>query len=312
MDRTIFSGGVGINNKVEPHRLPFDLKTGAVAFEEATDVLVDPTGEVSTRRGTSLLESGSFHSMWATQGGFYTIKDGTTTSDLYKVVVNSDGSLDLQGVWSGLTLNKQLSYADLDDYTLYCNGYQYGKLQDGARSAWPVNEQAREGSTKEATPIGKHIDVVSGRVLVAVGDEVFFTEYGLPGLVDPNKGRRRFEGGEVIMVASVQTGFYVSTEQAVYFVGGVAPILELPVKKVLNYPAIEYGKNQELIDPSFFGFETTQLSTLFATVNGPVVGLPDGTAVNLIDKQIKMTDCGQQTGAIMVVDESLIIQSQNY
>lgn len=308
MNVPIYSGGIGINNKVEPYRLPFDRKTGTTAFEEATNVTVDSTGAVATVGGTELLESGEFHSFWAIQEGFYVVKNDLTYSTLYMAVVNADGSLNMQGVWEGLLLNNKLSYTDLDGATLYSNGTQHGSLEHGTRSVWPVSEWTQDDRIKVATPAGSHIDVLSGIVLVAVDDEVFFTEYGYPGLVDDNEGRRRFEG-RVIMVASVQTGAYISTDKAVYFVEGTEP-RKWRTKKVLPYPAIEYGRNQDLVDPSFFGIETTQLSVLFATVNGPVVGLPDGTAINLIDKQVKMPSCGQPIGSIMVVDESLIIQTQ--
>jgi len=111
------------------------------------------------------------------------------------------------------------------------------------------------------------------------------------------------------MIAAVQTGAFISTTKAVYFVSGTEP-KKWEMKKVLEYPALEYGRNQGGINPSHLGFETKQLSVLFATANGPVVGLPDGTAVNLVDKNIHFPDCGQRTGAIMVVDESMVIQTQ--
>ena len=110
------------------------------------------------------------------------------------------------------------------------------------------------------------------------------------------------------MICAVQTGVYVSDHKSVYFLSGIDPN-EWLCKKVLNYPAIEWGREQGLVDPSRLGLESFSLSCLFATVNGPVVGMPDGTAINLIDKVLTMPDCNVQSGSIIVVDETLIIQS---
>ena len=307
---TIYSGSIGLNNKIPAHRLPFDNETGVTALEDTIDVLIGRTGDIVTRRGTELLESGLFHSFWPVDGGFYTVKDRDTDSALYKAVVHSDGTVTLYGLWAGLTKGQQLSYTDLDDKTLYCNGTQHGQLDGETRTAWPTSIWTGDETTSEllAAPIGKHIDILSGRVIIAVDDEIFATKYGLPGLVDFTDDRRRFED-RVIMVAAVHSGFFISTEKAVYFVAGTIP-KEWKVHQVLKYPAIEYGINYELVDPSFFGFETTQLSVLFATANGPVIGLPTGEAINLIDKNVTLpSGCGMQTGSIMIVDETMILQS---
>lgn len=303
----LYSSGIGLNNKVAPHRLPFG-EGGVAAFEAATDVLVDKTGEIVTRRGTSILESGDYHSMWPVSGGFYVVEDRDTDSALFLATVNADGTIALTGIRSGLTLGKKFSYAELDETLLYCNGSQNGQLIDFVSSAWPENTTRETTNNKVAVPVGNHIAVLSGRVLIAVGDELFFTEYGLPGLVDMTDNRRRFEGRIVALVA-VQSGAFVSTDKAIFFLAGTNP-REWQIKKCLNYPAIEWAVNPELVDPSFFGFETNQLSALFATREGPVVGLPDGSVFNLIDKNVTLpTDCGIQTGSILIVDETTIIQS---
>jgi hypothetical protein len=307
MQRVLYSGSIGLNNKVAPHRLQYSAKTGVSALEAADNVIIDRTGEIVTRRGTELVQSGNYHSMWSVPGGFYVVEDRDADSALMFASVADDGSIGMTGIRSGLARGKRVSYADLDNSTLYCNGTQNGQLIDFVSSPWPVSEWtgSSERIEKIKAPVGEHIDVLSGRDLISVADELFATEYGLPGIVDANSTRRRLDG-RIIAVVSVQSGAFVSTTDAIYFISGTSPS-KWTMKKVLDYPALEWGNNQTLINPSDFGLESYTLSALFATVNGPVVGFPDGTAINLIDKNVTTPNCS--SGAIMVVDETMIIQS---
>lgn len=307
---TIYSGGIGINNKVVPHRLPFDQKTGVAAFESATDVLIDKTGEVVSLRGTSKVQDGSFHSFFRASNGFYVVKNRDSDSALYKAIPDATGELTLSGIRSGLTNNAKISFVELNGEYLYCNGYQNGILSQDVSSPWPVNVWKGPETSKPMlpTPVGSHIDLLSGRILVSVDNELIFTEYGRPGLIDGVDNNRLFES-KILMICAVETGVYVSDEKAIFFLQGNNPH-KWKMRKVLDYPAIEWGVNQDLVNPSKFGFDAHGLSGLFATVKGPVIGLQDGTAINLIDDNVKLPDnCGNQVGSIMITDETLIIQS---
>ena len=188
MEASLYSGGVGINNKVVSHRLDFG-ESGVSALEDATDILVGRTGEVVTRRGTSLLEAGVFHSTFKTDGGFYVVKDRDSDSALYRAVVQSNGDITLNGIRSGLSKGNRMSFCVLGDKTYYTNGSDRGFLQIDTSSDWTDSEWTGGDSNRSfnETPVGNHIDVLSGRIALSVGEEIFWTEYGLPGLVD---GRR--------------------------------------------------------------------------------------------------------------------------
>lgn len=304
MDTSLYSKGIGINNKIIPHRLSFSKDDGVSALEEATNVLIDHAGELVSRKGATLLESGVFHSPWPCDGGFYVIEDRDTDSAIHRVIFGANGLIStMNGIWAGLIKGQKMSYFKLGNETFYSNGYQRGRLLADVRSAWPVSEWTGHNDNRNfiTLPTGLHIEMLSGVVISAVGNEIFYTPPGLPGIMDAARARRRFEA-DITMLCSVQSGLYVSTTDAVYFLAGVDPE-QWKVQKVLSYPA--YGKNPELVDPSFLGFETTKLSGLFSTVNGPVVGLSDGTCVNLIDKNVKTSGC--KKGMIMVVDETMIL-----
>jgi len=306
---TIYSGSIGLNNKVLPHRLPFDGK-GVSALETATDFVIGRNGEAVTRRGISLAESGAFHSMYQWSGGFYVVKDRNEDSALYFVRVSDSGDLSLSGVRSGLSQGAKIDYAPLGDKLFYSNGYERGYLtvSDGSE-AWPTNT-ARE-TTREmvSLPVPKHLDLLSGRMVVSSGDEIFYSEYGKPGIYDAVKSRRHFET-DVIMVYAVSTGVFVSQTDSVWFVSGVDPSPStLTARKVLEYPAVEYCRVPGTVNPMDYGFDSSLPAALFGTIRGPVVGFQDGTCINLIDNNVTMPDCGTHDGAIMVVDDSLILQT---
>ncbi len=310
MESILYTGSIGINNKVTSHRLSFNEKSGVSALQYAMDVLIDRTGEIVTRRGSVLIKAGSFHSKFKlTDGSFYAIEERDSDSALFKFVPNNDGSLEEYGIISGLPSNAKMDFIEVGDRILYCNGAQNGVLIDDVSYPWTDQDWTGPDSDIEMVkpPVGEHIDFLSGRALLSKSDELFYSEHGLIGLVDELKNRVKLES-RIIMVCAVQTGVFISDSKFVYFVSGTNPN-EWLCKKVLNYPAVEWCREQGLINPMNFGFESNELAVLFGTVNGPVVGLSSGIAVNLIDKSVTMpvNDCS--SGAIMVVDETTIIQN---
>ena len=309
MEVTICRYTTGINNKVDPARIPYDPETGVTGLENCTDMLIDIAGGMSTRRGSDLVESGDFHSgYFLADGSFYAVKNRTTDSALYKVDPQPDGTVSVTGIRSGLTIGALMSYRLVDGKIYYMNGYERGVLSGDASDLWPTSIWPDEDTADNFVdaPIGSHVDMLSGRFLIAVGKELQYTEAGFYGLMDGAINYRVFES-EIILIVAVDTGVYVSDEKAVYFLDGRNPE-EWILLKVLDYPAIPYCRNQELVDPSQYGLESTRPSALFGTVNGLVIGLPDGTPFNLIDKKVVMTS-GYSHGSIMVVDETTIIQS---
>jgi len=307
----IYSGSSGINNKLVAHRLPFDAKSGVAGLEAAYNVVIDKTGEVVTRRGTQQALDGAFHSLWPFLDSFFVVKDRPEENDsaIYRGLVDAEGAVTLHGIRDGLSMGAKMSYCEVAGKVYYMNGSNLGKTDGEISSPWPVSVPIRDTEAEMiATFAGHHLDMLAGNFVFAKDDEVFFTEYGLWGLIRSATARRRFES-RVLMVCAVQSGVYVSDEHGVYFLQGNDPY-KWQARKVLNYPAKEFCRVPGLIDPSNVGLETTQLSVMFGTVRGPVVGLPDGTAINLIDKAVTMlASCGGSHGGIMIVDDSLCIMS---
>lgn len=307
-DKLILAQCAGINNKVTPARIRYDSETGVSDLETGTDVLIDMTGGITTRRGSDLVETGVFHSGFPKgDGTFYVVKDRTTDSAIYKVTPATDGNVTLEGIASGYTKGARFEFREVKEEFYFMNGYEKGVLIADAPHSWPLSVWPRSTTAQFiTTPTGSHFDIISGSFVVAIDNELFFTESGVWGVVDNSRNYRRAES-EIVMVCAVDTGVFFSDRQAVYFLEGRNPSQWSPAK-VLNYPAIPYCKAPTLVDPSQHGFETTAPSALFGTTHGPVMGLPDGSCVNMINKKVKMPS-GISQGAIMVVDETTIIQS---
>jgi len=313
MNAIIYHGGIGLNNKIVPHRLKFG-KDGVAALEEATDVLIDSSGEIASRKGSSLVYgNGPCHSLCKTSGGFYVVEDRASDSALYKAVVDmATGAVSLTGIASGFTRGKRFSYTEaLDGKVYFSNGFQHGYLVGHVASPWTDSDWEMTDVSDDSVPVlaGTHLDILSGRILFSVGDELLFTEYGLPGRYNHITGRVRFES-EVIMVCAVQSGVFVSDLDSIYFLKGSNPD-EWTMRKVTDYPAKPYGNHKGLVDSSQLGLESTQMMALFATEQGPCLGSPDGAVYNLINKVVSLpADCGS-AGCVMVVDETLILQSSD-
>lgn len=308
MEVIISTYSTGINNKVTPARISYNQESGVADLETADNVIIDSQGGIVSANGNTLVESGDWHSgISLMDGSFYAAKNRDADTALYKVTPQADGTVTTEGIGSNFTKGAMFSWREVDGEYFFMNGYEKGRIVNHVLADWPTSEWPRETTAQMIeTPVGSHLDMLSGRFIIGRDKELIYTEPGLWGLIDNVRNYREFES-RILMVCSVDTGLYVSDSEAVYWLAGTNPE-QWQLDKVLSYPAIEYSRNNYLVDPSHFGFQTSKPSALFGTVNGPVVGLSDGTAVNLIDKKVQMPT-GMSQGAIMIVDETTIIQS---
>lgn len=299
----------GINNKVDPVRIKYNPETGVADLAEGTDILIDSAGGISSIRGTVLAIAGNFISSFpCNKSSFYVLRNRTTDSDLNKAVISSNGlTITLYSLRSSLTRNARMDWQELDGIVYYMNGYEYGRIINENQSVnWPTSIHPRGDVNAVRVQPGNHFDFHSGRCVISYGKEIRWTEPGLWGIILEDQSWRRLPS-KVLMIASVGTGCYISDEDYIYWCEGLDPNKWIP-KIVLNYPALEFCRFPGFTDPSHHGFESTIPAVLFGTSKGPVIGLANGQAINLIDKKVLMRS-DLKSGAIMVVDETIIIQS---
>ncbi len=305
----IFSGAIGVNNKIQPQRLHYDPESGVSALEWAENVFIDPTGAIVARRGYEKQEDGVFHSLYPGKDWGLVVKDRDNDSALYKVVVSDSGNVSLEGIRSGMAKGRKLDYCFANGFIFYANGYENGMVTpDGVSVPWKenqwFNEQTIVGFT--APPPAEHLAYNAGRIFFSTENVLNYTEFGMLGLYDPARNGEQFNG-RIRAIIPAPDGLYVSTNMAIYFLAGLNP-KKWTSRQVLGYPALEWGVGREPVKPNLFGLEPGYPAYVAATVNGPVIFLAGGQVYNLIEKNIKLPDC-PQTGALAVFDETLIIQT---
>lgn len=302
---TFYNRCSGINNKLDEVSLRIgedcELSTGM-------DILIDKKGGIVSANGNSIVASGNYHSGFDVgDGTFICAMDYATGCALYKCIPNGDGSLTVNGLCMGMTKGAKVSYCWVEDEIYYMNGFEKGIISGDTSKPWIVSEWPRE--TEEVylpTPTGKFLDIISGCFVIASGQEIIWTESSIWGIVNENTSWEKLES-DVRMIYSVGTGVYISDSIGVYWCAGKNPN-EWIFEKVLGYPAIPYKRHSKLVDPSKFGFQSFVPAALFGTVNGPVIGLADGSVFNLVDKKVTMPK-NYSSGGLMVVDETMIILS---
>lgn len=305
----VFTGSIGLNNVTTPHRLPFSLETGVGACESISNFIIDQTGEPVTRKGYSLLEAGTFHSLVPVGTYFYVAKDRVSDTAIYLANISNFGQVTLTGVVSGLSKGLKLDYFKLRDSIFYSNGQQSGQLNQMQALPWPENKFTNE-TTADLLPFikGDHIELHIGRALASKGSRLYFSEYNLLGLYDSVRNVREFES-DIIMICSVQTGIFVSTTNCIYFLAGKNPT-KWTIEKVTTFPAIEWCRQLELVKPNSLNSDSINLAVLFGTTKGPVLGLSNGTVQTQIDKNVKTSSNCFSPGAIVLHGDTLILQSR--
>lgn len=75
---------------------------------------------------------------------------------------------------------------------------------------------------KAAFPPGRHLTVLGGRIFVARGKWLYYSDPLAYGLADPRYGFEKLES-RITALGAVDDGLYVATETAVYFYAGTDP-----------------------------------------------------------------------------------------
>lgn len=167
----------------------------------------------------------------------------------------------------------------------------------------------------DTTPVGELLEFFGGRIIIAKGKLLFFTELHKYGIVNAVDGYRKLES-EITMIRSVETGLYISDSRSVYFASGLNPHeWRVSGEPKLNAPAIKHSCKQDLVDPTWFGLDPVGLALLFATTKGACLGLPDGTVFCLTDKQYRMglkycaVESAESRVTLSYAESSLVIES---
>ena len=264
----------GLANKFDPARIAFDPKAGISYVSEAYNVDFDITGNISRRLGFESTDiTGSCHSFFF--GGNYCV---FVVGDALSLLGEDMTSRALRAV----TVDKFMSYTQIGDSVLYMNGSEKGVVKDGI--SWdyekPAETRYPDGDRVYSDPpIGSIVRAYSGRVYIAEGNTLWYSEPFGPNLFRKATGYIKMPG-RIVMIAPVLSGMFVSTEFKIYFLTGTNP-KEFIQHTLTQYPAIE-GTDVEVDGISLKGGEISPFPCqMFTTREGICVRTSEGKLVNL-------------------------------
>jgi hypothetical protein len=304
----LFTGSVGLNNKIKPYRLPFSIDSGVCALEKASNVVITSTGELRSIKGTITIESGIFHSLYPSNKGrgFYVVRQGLETSELLYGRLGS-GSISWRILRQNLPRTIKFSYFKYATYVCASSLEYKFRLIEDELSPWVESDYTGpETDDFKDFPNCQHIETLAGRALGSVDTILYFSEYGLHGIYSTISNWIRVPTTISYLIA-VATGVFIATVDEIYFLKGLNPdtwTLEL----VANYGAPPYAKSASLVDPSNYGLDSSALAGLGLTDEGPALFLQNGSVAPLINDVVEVKKKCYTVGAVQPV-ERLIITS---
>lgn len=220
----------GMDNRRPDFKLALGREEGGGhLLRDALNVDVTAQGTVKTRAGYVLAQAGSdCHSLWSPVEGGYAlyVDDG----NLYRI--DSAKTL-VAGGFGNVT---PVRYAQVYEAVYFTDGLRVGSYHPitGPTPKW-ASTTATDIGDQVLVPMtaGQHIAHHAGRLLVAVGSAVIYSEPFTPNLRDESKGFELFPAPITCLVA-VEGGVFVVADKT-YFIAGGFPAQA--VRAVLDYGA---------------------------------------------------------------------------
>jgi len=296
----VVSKFAGLKNTVRPERL------GPDELERAINVDLDDVGQLHRRRGYDQFGD------WTNRcHSLFTAADGRTfvayehSGGWSLIWVKPDGIH--TGIGSAPVTRDRISYAQVGPKIYYssvsANGIidvsgaepTYGPWGSGPDeffspvSAPTATLPAIKGYLRGKPPLARYITYSNGRIYLAVGNVVWFTELFDYLHVNKTRGFWQFEG-EITMLASTTTDIYVGTNEGCWFVGGT--IAEPKRVRVMDSPVIPgsliYVPSELANPPQVPLNQDTQVkvSVMFMTTAGICGGQDDGVVYNFTENKV--------------------------
>lgn len=221
---------LGMDNRAPDFKLQLPDGAGHL-LRDALNVDVTEHGVLKTRTGYALAQSGvDCHSLWTPLSGAFALyaDDG----DLYRFDSNQARTL----VAPGFGRATPVRYAQVNEAIYFTDGLRVGSYHPvaGPTPAWGAAVPVTVGDQPLVPmPAGGHIAHHGGRLLVAVGAALIYSEPFTPHLRDEAKGFELFPG-QITCLAAVDAGVFVVADQT-YFIAGGFPAQS--VRAVLEYGA---------------------------------------------------------------------------
>lgn len=191
-------------------------------LRDAVNVDVTPQGTIKTRAGYELAEAGlDCHSLWADRLGEYALY--CDSGDLYRLDVDSSGATTRSQIAAGFGRVTPVVYAQVNEAVYFTDGIRVGSYhpKPGPTPRWVDAAPQLIGDVQlSLMPPGACIAHHGGRLLIAVGSVLFYSEPFTPALRNEARGFEVFPA-PITCVASVEAGVFVVSDQTYFLPGGL-------------------------------------------------------------------------------------------
>lgn len=232
--RSIGPFPLGMDNRAPDFKLALPEGAGHL-LRDAVNVDVTQQGTIKTRDGFSLAESGiDCHSAWAPLDEAYGLY--CDSGDIFRVDVRDDGTTVRGQVATGYGRIYPIVYAQVNEAVYFTDGVRVGSYHPvpGPTPAWLSAQPQKVGDVQfSRMPAGSAIAHHNGRLLVAVGSALVYSEPFTPHLRDESRGWEMFPA-PITCVVAVEAGVFVVADQT-YFLPGGLPAQSM--RSVLSYGA---------------------------------------------------------------------------
>lgn len=235
----------GMDNRAPDYALALPQGAGHL-LRDALNVNVTQQGGLKTREGYALAQAGGdCHSLWAPLTGAYGLYCDAGT--VYRVDVSPVGAISARvAVAPGFGAITPVRYAQVNEAVYFTDGIRVGSYHPtaGPTPAWDAAAAGMVGDQAlTPMPAGSCIAYHAGRLLVAVGSVLVYSEPFTPHLRDVAAGYEMFPA-PITCIAAVEGGVFVMADQT-YFAPGGFPAQGLRAVLAYGAPAQQAGYRQD-------------------------------------------------------------------
>ena len=257
----------------------------------AKNVEITRLGKVVRRYGYESLDSGSWHSVFGSNG----INLGVLNNDLVSVDSAWATTTIIQGIGS-----TNVSYVNLNNRVYLTNTKIIGWVEDDVFSSFgePI------GDLKIRPIPGQLIEYFAGRLFVAVGNAILYSDVGHFGDFDLKSNFKQLPS-TIKMMRATAGGIYLSDENKTYFMKGESAN-KFKLVELFNFPVVpgtdvtfdaSIIKNDNLLKGNNFG-----KAIVWTGYNGICVGTGDGDVVNKTERNYVIPDEITGGSAVLIND----------
>lgn len=262
----------GLNNKLSSVRMHPDVSSGVVGLSTAVNIEYDTTGMPRRRNGKSSVVGGVCRDVFGNGDHGFVVLDNC----LY--VIKPDKSL--VKIRSNLTGVKTY-YCRTNQGVYYSNGVENGVIRNFLSYPWPVQKYFGPPDSVEYSPapVGKHLAIYNGRMLISVGRYLYYSEPHSFGLF--NLALNLPFKSDITMVKPTTHGVYVSDSESVFFLRG-EDINAIDFEQVESQPAIDGSCVQKQIRGTDLGMDDPSYQWVWFSSTGFIAGNQVGVTKNLV------------------------------